>query len=89
MSFRLIVRLPGAHGIPGYSECALASDAFAIYRRLARTRVRVEQILDLRSGHETPISGPELEAIAQRERCDRHKVTISNGGRHDETVNHR
>jgi hypothetical protein len=42
MSFRLIVRLPGDRGMPGYSDCTLASDAFSIYRHLARTRVRVE-----------------------------------------------
>ena len=68
MSFRLIVRLPGERGMPGYAECALASEAFAIYRRLARTRLRVEEILDLRTGHRKPITEAELEAIAQRER---------------------
>jgi hypothetical protein len=80
MSFRLIVRLPGDRGMPGYSDCTLASDAFAIYRHLARTRVRVEEILDLRLGHETRITGLELEAIALRERCARHKPAVSNGG---------
>ena len=79
-SFRLIVRLPGGNGGPGYSECALASDALALCRRLARTRLRVEQVLDLRAGHERSISGPELEAIAQRERCDRHQASVNNGG---------
>lgn len=76
MSFRLIVRLPGRRNIAGYSECALASEAFTVYRRLVRTSVRVEKILDLRAGHETPITGAELEAMAQRERCDRHKAAI-------------
>jgi len=76
MSFRLIVRLPGRRSIAGYSECALASEAFIVYRRLARTSVRVEKILDLRAGRETPITGAELEAMAQRERCDRHKAAI-------------
>lgn len=70
MSFRLIVRFPGRHGIPGISECALASEAFTVYRRLGKSSVRVEQILDLRAGHETPITGAELEAMAQRERLD-------------------
>src|SRR5258707_14313739 len=79
-SFWLIVRLPGEHGGPGYSECGLASDALALCRRLARTRLRVEQILDLRAGHERSISGPELEAIAQHDRCDRHQASVSNGG---------
>ncbi len=54
--------------MPGYAECALASEAFAIYRRLVRTRLRVEEILDLRTGHRKPITEAELEAIAQRER---------------------
>ena len=76
MSFRLIVRLPGCRSIAGYSECALASEAFTVYRRLARTSVRVEKILNLRAGHETPITGAELEAMAQRERRDRHKAAI-------------
>jgi hypothetical protein len=76
MSFRLIVRLPGRRNIAGYSECALASEAFTVYRRLVRTSVRVEKILDLRAGQETPITDAELEAMAQRERCDRHKAAI-------------
>lgn len=67
MSFRLIVRLSGDRGTPGYGDCALASDALALYRRLARTRARVEEILDLRQGREIRISGPELEAIALRD----------------------
>jgi len=77
MSFRLIVRLPGRGSPPAYSECALASDALTIYRRLARTRVRVEKILDLRACRENPITGAELEAIAQQERCDRHRTVIA------------
>jgi hypothetical protein len=80
MSFRLIVRLPGERGGPGYSDCTLASDAFAIYRRLSRTRLRVEKILDLRSGRERQISGPELAAIVQRERCDQHEAAVSDRG---------
>jgi hypothetical protein len=76
MSFRLIVRLPGRRDIAGYSECVLASEALTAYRRLARSSVRVEKILDLRAGHETPITGAALEAMAQRERCDRHKAAI-------------
>jgi hypothetical protein len=79
MSFRLIVRLSGDRGTPGYGDCALASDALALYRRLGRTRVRVEEILDLRRGREMQISGPELEAIALRERCDRHAAAIDDG----------
>jgi hypothetical protein len=79
MSFRLIVRLPGRRNIAGYSECALAGEAFTVYRRLARSSVRVEKILDLRAGHETPITGAELEAMAQRERCDRHEAAIGQG----------
>jgi hypothetical protein len=70
MSFRLIVRFPGRHGIPGISECTLASEAFTVYRRLGKSSVRVEQILDLRAGHEVPITGTDLEAMAQRERLD-------------------
>jgi hypothetical protein len=70
MSFRLILRLPGRHNLPGTSDCALASEAFAVYRRLAKTSVRVEQILDLRAGCEAPITGVELEAMAQRERLN-------------------
>ena len=80
MSFRLIVRLSGDRGTPGYGDCPLASDALALYRRLARTRVRVEEIIDLRRGQETRISGPELEAIALRERCDRHEAAVGYGG---------
>ena len=80
MSFRLIVRLPGERGGPGYSDCTLASDALAIYRRLSRTSLRVERILDLRSDRERQITGHELEAIAQRERCDRHRTATMNGG---------
>jgi hypothetical protein len=80
MSFRLIVRLSGDRGTPGYGDCALASDALALCRRLARTRVRVEEILDLRRGGETRISGSELEAIALRERRDRHEAVVDYGG---------
>lgn len=80
MSFRLIVRLSGDRGTPGYGDCALASDAVALCRRLARTRVRVEEILDLRRGGETRISESELEAIALREHCDRHEAAINYGG---------
>jgi hypothetical protein len=80
MSFRLIVRLSGDRGTPGYGDCASAADALALCRRLARTRVRVEEIIDLRRGGETRISGPELEAIALRERCDRHEAAIDYGG---------
>jgi hypothetical protein len=79
MSFRLIVRLSGDRGTPGYGDCPLASDALTLCRRLARTRVRVEEILDLRRGQGTRISGPELEAIALRERCDRHGAAIGYG----------
>jgi hypothetical protein len=67
MSFRLIVRLSGDRGTPGYGDCASASDTLALCRRLARTRVRVEEIIDLRRGEETRISGSDLEAIALRE----------------------
>jgi hypothetical protein len=70
VSFRLIVRLPGRSGLPGTSDCALASEAFTVYRRLAKSSVRVERILDLREGHEAPITGAELEAMAQRERLE-------------------
>lgn len=80
MSFRLIVRLSGDRGTPGYGDCASASDALALCRRLARTRVRLEEILDLRRGGETRISGAELEAIALRERCDRHEAAVGQGG---------
>lgn len=67
MSFRLIVRLPGRHGLAGSGECELASEALGFYRQLGRSRLRVEQILELRQGREIPITAPELEAIAQRE----------------------
>lgn len=67
MSFRLIVRLSGDRGTPGYGDCASASDALALCRRLAHTRVRLEEIIDLRRGGETRISGSDLEAIALRE----------------------
>ena len=77
MAFRLIVRLPGRRGIPGCSECALASEAFSVYRRVAKTTVRVEQILHLREGHETPITSAELEAMAQCEGRDRHRNVIT------------
>ena len=80
MSFRLIVRLSGDRGTPGHGDCALASDALALYRRLGRTRVRVEEILDLRRGGKARISSAELEAIALRERCERHEVAVGNGG---------
>ena len=78
MSFRLIVRLSG-DGTPGHGDCALASDALALYRRLGRTRVRVEEILDLRRGGKARISSAELEAIALRERCERHEVAVGSG----------
>lgn len=68
MSFRLIVRLPGRHGLAGSGDCERASEALGFYRRLSRSRMKVEQILDLRQGREQPITAPELEAIAQRER---------------------
>ena len=77
MSFRLIVRFPGRRGIPGYSECALASEALSVCRRLAKSSVQVEQILDLRAGDETPITAAELEAMAQRERVGRHRAAIA------------
>jgi hypothetical protein len=77
MSFRLIVRLSGDRGTPGYGDCALASDALALCRRLSRTRVRVEEIIDLRWGGETRISVPELEAIALGERRDRHAAALA------------
>ena len=80
MSFRLVVRLPGDRRGPGYSDCTRASDAYAILRRLSRTRLRVEQILDLRSGRTQEISAPELGAIAQCERRDRGRTSASNGG---------
>lgn len=67
MSFRLIVRLPGRHGLAGSGECELASETLGFYRQLGRSRLRVEQIVDLRQGRETPITAHELEAIAQRE----------------------
>jgi hypothetical protein len=84
VSFRLIVRLPGRAGLPGTSDCTWASEAFTVYRRLAGTGVRVEKILDLRAGGKTPITGAELEAMAQRERCERHRAAIAEacgGGR--------
>jgi hypothetical protein len=77
MSFRLLVRFPGRRGVPGYSDCALASEALAVCRRLARSSVQVEKILDLRAGDETPITTAELEAMAQRERVDRHRAAIA------------
>ena len=80
MSFRLIVRLPGERAGPGYSDCTRADDALAMYRRLSRTRLQVEKILDLRSGREQQISGPELEAIALSERCARSQASVSNRG---------
>lgn len=80
MSFRLIVRLSGDRGTPGYGDCALASDALALCRSLGRTRVSVEEIIDLRSGGATRISRPELEAIALRERRDRHEAAVGYGG---------
>lgn len=80
MSFRLIVRLSGDRGTPGYGDCASASDALALCRRLARTRVSLEEIIDLRRGGETRISGSELEAIALRERSDRHEAAVGQGG---------
>jgi hypothetical protein len=80
MSFRLIVRLSGDRGTPGYGDCASATDALALCRRLARTRVRVEEILDLRRGKETRISGPELEAVACHERRDRHEAAVAHKG---------
>lgn len=80
MSFRLIVRLSGDRVTPGYGDCPLASDALALYRRLGRTRARVEEIVELGRGGERRISGPDLEAIAQRERVDRHKAAVGSGG---------
>jgi hypothetical protein len=77
MSFRLIVRLPGDRGTPGYGVCASASDALTLYRRMGRARVRVEEILDVRRGGKTRISAPDLEAIAMRER---YEAAIGQGG---------
>ena len=74
MSFRLLVRFPGRRGIPGYGECDLASEALSVCRRLAKSSVQVEKILDLRAGGETPLTVPELEAMAQRERFERNKA---------------
>ncbi len=68
MAFRLTVELPGNRSMRGYSECVLASEAFGLYRHLARTRVRVVEILDLRDGDRKVITSTELEASAQRER---------------------
>jgi hypothetical protein len=68
MSFRLIVQLPGDRSMRGYSECALASEAFSLCRHLAATRVRVVEIFDLRDGDQRAITSAELEAIAQRQR---------------------
>jgi hypothetical protein len=73
MSFRLTVELPGKRATRGTSECAPASEAFAVCRQLATTRLRVIEILDLREGSGKSISAPELEAIAQGERLGRHK----------------
>jgi hypothetical protein len=80
MRFRLIVRLPGAGGGLGYSDCTRADDALAIYRRLSRTRLKIERILDLRSGREQQIGGPELEAITLRERRMCNQASVGNGG---------
>ncbi len=77
MSFRLTVRLPGNRGMHGHGECALASDAFALYRRVAKARQWAVEILVLRDGEERRISGPELEAIAVREHLDRHKAAAT------------
>ena len=80
MSFRLTVQLPGSRALRGYSECAQASEAFTVCRRLAGTRVRVVEILDLRSGDRKAITSAELEAIAQSERHRRHRAARKNGG---------
>jgi hypothetical protein len=80
MSFRLTVQLPGSRTLRGYSECAQASEAFTVCRRLAGTRVRVVEILDLRGGDRKAITSAELEAIAQSERHRRHRAARKNGG---------
>jgi hypothetical protein len=74
MSFRLVVRVSGDRGLFGVGEYERASDAFALYRRVTRSRARVEEIVDLRGGGEVSISSAELEAIALRERCRRYRA---------------
>jgi len=81
MSFHLIVQLPGNSKLRGHSDCSLACDAFPLYRRLARTSVRVVEIFDLRGGERRPITGAELEAIAQQERHQRHRAACRNACR--------
>lgn len=80
MSFRLVVRVSGDRGLLGVGEYELASDAFALYRRVTRTRARIERIVDLRDGEEKPISGAELEALALRERCELQRMAGGPGG---------
>lgn len=75
MSFRLVVRFPGRNGIPGYCDCALASEALAVRRRLTKSNVQVEQILDLRTDEQGTVSAAELEALAQRERVERQRAS--------------
>lgn len=75
MSFRLTVQLSANSQMRGYSECAQAHDAFTIYRRFAETQAWTIEIIDLRDGQERSITGPELEAIAQSEHCDRFGMT--------------
>jgi|FEC22Drversion2_1045045.scaffolds.fasta_scaffold00458_4 hypothetical protein len=80
VSFRLTIELLGKHTMRGYGECARASEAFALYRRVTKTRQWVVEILDLRDGESRRITGPELEAIAQREGLERHKAALARSG---------
>ena len=80
MSFYLTVQLPGGSSTRGYSECTLASDALDLYRHLAKTRVRVIEIFDLRHGERRAITGDELEAIAQKERHERYRIVLRERG---------
>jgi len=80
MSFCLIIQLPGNKKMRGHSDCAEACDAFSLYRRLEKTRVRVIEIFDLRDGDRRIITSAELEAIAQRERHRRHQAASHRAG---------
>jgi len=80
MPFRLTIRYPGNRSVLCYSESALAGDVLAVYRRLASNFGQRIELLDFRDGEGRPITAPELEAIAQCERLDRHEIAVHKRG---------
>jgi hypothetical protein len=69
-SFRLVVARSADSDLRGRGDCTLASDAFALYRRLGEASQWTVEIFDLRAGCEKRITGAELEALAACEQKD-------------------